>query len=100
MELTNYQNKIIDIVCETLDMSRDRLFARTRLRDVVFARQIAFKVLYFNTELTLVKIGKIFGFNHDNIISGMRSLHDKMDTDKRCEDLFVTVQKKINEINE
>jgi len=100
MELTNYQNRIIDIVCETLDMGRDRLFARTRLPDIVFARQVAFKVLYFNTELSLTKIGKLFGFKHDNVLMGMRSLHDKIDTDKQCEELFVMVQNKIDKIDE
>jgi len=56
---------------------------RNRHKDVVFARHLFHYWLYYNTKMSVVKIGNIFGFDHSSICHSKQAISDLLSYDKQ-----------------
>jgi len=56
---------------------------RVRHKDVVFARHMFHYWLYYNTQMSVVKIGNIFGFDHSSISHSKQAISDLLSYDKQ-----------------
>jgi chromosomal replication initiation ATPase DnaA len=56
---------------------------RNRQKDVVFARHLFHYWLYYNTKMSVVKIGNIFGFDHSSISHSKQAISDLLSYDKQ-----------------
>lgn len=53
--------QVTDIVCRELEVDYHKVFEKTRVRNVVEARQIAMYLCYINCNKSLKQIGRFFG---------------------------------------
>jgi chromosomal replication initiation ATPase DnaA len=56
---------------------------RNRHKEVVFARHLFHYWLYYNTKMSVVKIGNIFGFDHSSISHSKQAISDLLSYDKQ-----------------
>jgi len=73
--------KIIELVCDHLGISECELGYRTRKSEIVKAREYCFFLIHYTSPMTFKKIGKLFNRTHGTVISGIRTLQDRMDTE-------------------
>lgn len=59
-----------------------QLRAKTRVREVVEARQMIFHCLRANTDMSLNEIGKYYGKDHATVLHGQRNVDNLLDIDK------------------
>jgi phage regulator Rha-like protein len=72
---------IIDIACYYLETPKYVLLKRTRQREHVLARMYIFDLLYSNKtiDMTLQKIGNMFGMHHSSVVHSMQTLKNYLD---------------------
>jgi chromosomal replication initiation ATPase DnaA len=71
---------IIEVVCDYQKMPETRIFANTRKREIVFARQV---IMYFGNKYkqgTLRELGDMFGKNHSTALHSIRTINNLIDT--------------------
>jgi len=84
------------IVCEHLDVSEERVRAKTRKREVVRARQIAMHFAKQHTDHSLKDIGLHFGGrDHSTVIHANNTVQDRMDADDQFRDTVEAIGRQI-----
>lgn len=72
-------DQIIKFVCETHEISKEDLIKKTRKKELVKARFMAYWFIKNNTSLGLVSIGKLFSRDHSTVIHGIRDHSDNFE---------------------
>ena len=86
------------IVCEHLDVSEDRVRAKTRKREVVRARQIAMYFAKEHTDHSLKDIGLHFGGrDHSTVIHANNRVADRMEEDEQFRDTVEAIGRKLED---
>lgn len=73
---------LIDTLCEVFEMTRDRIMAKARQRDVVMARAVGYKIAREQMGLTYNAISKLFSKDgkpkkhHTTIMHSIQNLND------------------------
>jgi len=76
-------NAIIALTCNYFNVSKLDIESQSREREVVTPRQIAMYLIHSHCEITLKKIGKMFGGrDHSTVIYAKNTVLDLSDTDK------------------
>lgn len=67
-------NEIVKFVCENFDLSRPQLSSKSRKRQVVIARNMAFYMARKHTDLSLKQIGDHFNRRHSTVLKGITNM--------------------------
>jgi hypothetical protein len=73
---------LVDTLCEVFEMTRDRIMAKARQRDVVMARAVGYKIAREQMGLTYNAISKLFSKDgkpnkhHTTIMHSIQNLND------------------------
>lgn len=87
---------IIDVVCEHLNLDRDRLNSAERTRAIAQARQIAMYLAKQHTKAPLTTIGAtIGGRNHATVLHSCKAVSNLMETDKAFRRQVEEIEKKV-----
>ena len=73
--------KIIKLVCDKLGVSNDELTYRSRSREIVEARQYCFFLIHATEPLSYREIAEPFNMDRTTIMSGIKTLQNRMDTE-------------------
>jgi chromosomal replication initiator protein len=68
----------------------------TRIREVVFARQISMRMLNHFTEMSLKSIGQVFNRDHTTVIHARERLSDLCDTEPETRAIVENIREQIN----
>ncbi|MCQ2196380.1 MAG: chromosomal replication initiator protein DnaA [Bacteroidaceae bacterium] len=86
-------DQILEHACEKSNVSKEDIFSSTRKASVVQARQIAMYLAQKHTNLSTSKIGALIGQrNHTTVIHSVRSITDRITTDKKLNDLVSEIE--------
>jgi chromosomal replication initiator protein len=66
--------EIVDFVCENFELSRPQLSSKSRKRQVVTARNMAFYLARKHTDLSLKQIGDQFNRRHSTVLKGITNV--------------------------
>ena len=78
----SFEDKVIDLVCRTHDVTRKQFFSRSRERFIIDARYIATLLIYAGTKYSLAKIGQITGGkDHATILHAVKKMVDLYQVD-------------------
>lgn len=70
-------------ICNLFNCTLDELYSKTRLRQVVMARQLCMTVLKEFSDLSLAQIGSRYGDkNHSTVIHSIKTVKNLYATDK------------------
>jgi len=84
------------LVANYFDVPVEKLHSKTRLRDVVIARQLSMYLAKKYTTSSLKKIGDSFGGrDHSTVIHSLKTIEDMIDTDKVFKDKVNVLLKKV-----
>ncbi len=75
--------QIVFMVCQELGISPERVFSKTRKREISVARQISIHIIRENTFYSLKSIGRFFERDHTTIIHAIDTVADMSFTDKK-----------------
>ena len=82
---------VIRVVCENYDVTIDALKGKSRIKDVVEARQICFYILHKKMKLKSVAVGDMFNKNHATVLHSCRTIENFMIHE-------IALKNKINDI--
>jgi chromosomal replication initiator protein len=89
-------DNIKNLVAKHFDIPVDKLGAKTRLREVVMARQLSMYLAKTYTNSSLKVIGDSFGGrDHSTVIHSLKTIQDLMDTDNLFKDKVNQLVKKV-----
>ena len=78
----SFEDKVIDLLCRTHDVTRKQFFSRSRERFIIDARYIATLLIYAGTNNSLAKIGSIVGGkDHATILHAVKKMVDLYQVD-------------------
>lgn len=78
----SFEDKVIDLVCRTHDVTRKQFFSRSRERFIIDARYIATLLIYAGTNYSLSKIGQLIGGkDHATILHAVKKMVDLYQVD-------------------
>lgn len=87
---------IKQLVAKHFDVSLDKLQGKTRLREVVMARQLSMYLAKNYTNSSLKMIGDSFGGrDHSTVIHSLKAVQDMLDTDLLFKDKVNALVKKV-----
>ncbi len=87
---------IKNLVAKHFDMPVEKLHSKTRLREVVMARQLSMYLAKNYTNSSLKVIGDSFGGrDHSTVIHSLKAIQDLMDTDLLFKDKVNVLVKKV-----
>jgi chromosomal replication initiator protein len=76
------QQQVIDCVCHTLMIRKERIFLKSLRRDIVEARQMIYIVTRKCIKNASLKdIGSIFRQDHTTVLHGLRNIQNRLDTE-------------------
>jgi chromosomal replication initiator protein len=91
-----YPKNIIEIVCNYYDITVEQIKSKVRSRDISYPRQIAMYIMREITDLSLPKIGSVFGGrDHTTVIHAYEKIANEV---KNNSDFKMTVNDLINRI--
>ena len=90
---TKCVDSIIDSVTLSLGVERMQLKAKTRLRHIVEARQIAIFLIKKHTNMSLAEIGRLFGGrDHTTAIHSIQVVNDLCDSDEQYKQRLLQIE--------
>jgi chromosomal replication initiator protein len=89
-------DNIKNLVANYFDMPVEKLHSKTRIRDVVIARQLSMYLAKTYTNSSLKVIGESFGGrDHSTVIHSLKTVQDLLDTDEIFKDKVNAIVKKV-----
>lgn len=86
----------IETVARQFGFDDDFIFANTRKREVVYARQICMTLIKKHTKLSLAEIGeKIGDKDHATVIHAVKTISNLIDSDKQIKSEFANIENLI-----
>ena len=99
VQLTQHEitiDHIIEVICNYLDIDRERFNSPERTRDIVQARQIAMYLAKQHTKAPLTAIGAaIGGRNHATVLHSCKAVSNLMETDKSFRRMVEEIEKAV-----
>lgn len=92
---------ITQIVADFFGMKYDRVFEKSRKREVIIVRQIAIYLIKKNTYKSLHAIGNFFNKNHSTVVFSVTAVENDMATNIEFKEYINRIQNIIddNELN-
>ena len=81
----NKMQKIFEYICKKHGVKKEVLTSGKRNSDVVYARNMCIYAFRTLTNMSLKKIGNIFGKDHTTIINSITNVENRMKTDAAFE---------------
>jgi hypothetical protein len=79
----SFEDKVIDLICRTHDVTRKQFFSRSRERFIIDARYLATLLIYAGTKYSLTKIGELIGGkDHATILHAVKKMIDLYKVDQ------------------
>lgn len=72
---------IITMVCKTYGVEHEDLMKQCRQRELVFSRHLAMYLIRKFTNLSVIKIGKLFNRDHTSVLHAQKMIQNYIDTD-------------------
>jgi chromosomal replication initiator protein len=88
---------IIKEVCDYYHITKEDMNCKSRLSELVKARQLVMFFCRKYTSLTSGAIGKLINRDHSTVLSGRKSVQDQLDTDKDYRMQFNELNEKIKD---
>jgi chromosomal replication initiator protein len=86
-------DEILNVVCNEYGITTAELHTRTRIREIVEARQMAVYLMKNYTKLSLRQIGeKVGGFDHATVVYGYSAIENFSKTDRKFAERLSGVQ--------
>lgn len=79
-EKNSYIENVINSACEQMNITIEDIKSKTRKREVVIARYIAYKELYDNVGLNEYSISCIFGKERSAVSRGLSAINQDLET--------------------
>ncbi len=89
-------NYIINIVCNYFDIKEKDIFSTKRSKAIAYPRQIAMYIIRNITELSLPKIGDVFGRDHSTVIHAYDKISKEIDNNDKTKYIVDDIIEKIN----
>lgn len=90
---------IKQLVAKHFELTVEKLQSKTRLREVVMARQLSMYIAKNFTDSSLKTIGDSFGGrDHTTVLHSLKTVQDMMDTDELFKDKVDTLVRKVRNI--
>ena len=87
---------IKQLVAKYFELPIEKLHGKTRLREVVIARQLSMYLAKTYTNSSLKVIGDSFGGrDHSTVLYSLKAVQDMMDTDLLFKDTVTALEKKL-----
>lgn len=91
------EQKIINIVAEYYSLTPDQLVGKSRTGQIALARHIAMYVIRKDLDISLEKIGEMFGGrDHTTVINAVGHVDKELITDAQLKQAIEDIQKRIN----
>lgn len=92
---------IISTVCKYFNTTPEIIFSRNRKREIREKRQIFFYLAYYNTGLTIEKIGKDHGnYDHCTVLHARKTIENLMDSEKSLKYKITEIQSILDDFKE
>lgn len=96
MDNLSIENHIIKTTCRVTGVSEDEIKSRSRLREIVTARQYACKLISENTLFSQREIGKFFGgMNHATVSHSIKTINILIKNNRFIRDQFHEIEELI-----
>ena len=90
--------KIINIVSDYYNITPSQITGKTRTGQIALARHVSMYLIKNNTDLSLKKIGDLFGGkDHTTVMSGIKKVENELETNKQLQIAIAELEKLINE---
>lgn len=73
-------NEIVSFICRNFEISKTQLCSKSRKRQIVTARNMAFYLARKHTDLSLKQIGDQFNRRHSTVLKGITNLEREINT--------------------
>lgn len=90
---------ILRYVCEEFEMTEEQLHERSRRWQILRPRQVFMWLCKKYTNITLLRLGKIFGQDHTTAINGVNHIQQLMDDGNIIKDQVLRIEKRIRTLN-
>lgn len=91
------EQKIINIVSEYYSLTPEQLVGKSRLGQVALARHIAMYIIRNDLDISLEKIGEMFGGrDHSTVINAISHVDKELTTDAQLKHAIEDLRKRIN----
>lgn len=87
---------IVEYCARFYNLSPEKFYSTSQKKDVSFARQVSFYLCKEILDLSLQKIGQVFGRDHTTVLYGIKKIEKDMENDKAFKE---TVEMLIKDIN-
>lgn len=83
--------KILKVVCDVLNVSLQDMKTRSRTRELVEARQLAWMTIRITLRTTCVAMGDLFNRDHTSVLHGIKTMTNLIQNDPSLFDKFNTI---------
>ena len=91
------EQKIINIVAEYYNLTPEQLVGKSRTGQLVLARHIAMYIIRKDLDISLEKIGEMFGGrDHTTVINAISHVDKELITDVQLKQAIEELEKRIN----
>ena len=88
---------IIGVVCESMLITQDEFFSKTRKRNIVQARQLTMYFAKKYTKSSLINIGnECGGKDHATVIHALKTVENLIETDKQFRQIALDIEKNLS----
>ncbi len=88
---------IIGVVCESMLITQDEFFSKTRKRNIVQARQLTMYFAKKYTKSSLISIGQeCGGKDHATVIHALKTVENLIETDKQFRQIALDIEKNLS----
>lgn len=86
---------VIHTICQHMEIGRDKIESKARVRPVSYCRHLIFYFLRTHTNLTYLQIATLFGKDHSTVIHGYETIKDLLQVDTNVKDQIELLKTKI-----
>ena len=90
------EQKVINVVAEYYDLTPEELVGKSRTGKIALARHIAMYIIRQNLDVSLMKIGEMFGGrDHTTVINAISNVDKELTTDAQLKHAIEDLEKRI-----
>jgi len=89
-------NKLINLICESFEIPKNKLCSKSRKKDIVVARNTAFFLGRKYTNLSLNEIGKYLNRRHSTVLKGITSIEREIKKDTHIGRQLDRIEKRLS----
>jgi chromosomal replication initiation ATPase DnaA len=96
MPLYRTPETIIEIICNHVGMSVDKVLCKRRFQKLIVPRYAIVFFLHSYTSMNKSEIGRKLGFDHTTVIHALSTFKDRIDTEEAIKTLYNELKQKIS----